>query len=199
MKNFLQDGKIVVVTAPEAVDSGEFIKIGELAGVAQTAADNGAEVPLLRCGVFDLPKAAGAFGQGDKLFWDTAAKNFTKDSSKTPVRAIAFAAAANDDASASVLIGDGDGLKMVAGQATTVTAADTIVTGLGKVLGVVVSYDTDPADANTFVSGTVGDQAGAPAAGSFILKSWKSNDAADVTPVAATAFAKKVNWIAFGV
>lgn len=199
MKNFLEEGKIVVVTALEAVDSGEFIKVGELAGVAQTAAANGEEVPLLRFGVFELPKSAGVFAQGDKLFWDPVAKNFTKDSSKSPVRAIAWAAAENGDTTASILIGDGDGLKMVAGQATTVTAADTIATGLGKVLGVVASFDTDPADANTFVSATVGDQAGAPVAGSFILKTWKSNDGADATPVAATVFAKKVNWIAFGV
>lgn len=199
MKNFLQEGKIVVVIAPEAVDSGEFIKVGELYGVAQTAADNGAEVPLLRCGVFDLPKAVGVLAQGDKLFWDPVAKNFTKDSSKSAIRAIAWAAAQNGDATASILIGDGDGLKMVAGQSSTVTAADTIVTGLGKVLGVVASYDSDAADANTFVSATVGDQNAAPVAGSIIIKTWKSGDGADVTPVAATVFGKKVNWIAFGV
>lgn len=84
------------------------------------------------------------------------------------------------------------------GQATTVAAVDTIVTGLNQVIAVVASYDTDPADANDFVSASIGDQAGTPAAGSILIKTWKTADGADVTPVAATAFSKKVNWIAIG-
>lgn len=84
------------------------------------------------------------------------------------------------------------------GQATTASAADTIVTGLKNVTAVVASLETDPADANITVSAQIGDQAGAPAAGSIYIKTWKSADGADVTPVAATSFSKKVNWIAFG-
>jgi predicted RecA/RadA family phage recombinase len=198
MKNYLQEGKTVLVIAPEAVDSGEFIVVGALSGVAVAAAAVTEEVELLRKGVFDLPKAGVALAQGDKLYWDSAAKVFTNDSSKTPMTAIAFAAALIGDATVSVLIGDGDGIRMVAGQHTTVTAADTKATGLSKVLGAIVSYDTDPADANIFVSATVGDQAGAPVVGSIIIKTWKSGDGADVTPTAATAFGKKVNYIAFG-
>jgi len=41
----------------------------------------------------------------------------------------------------------------------------------------------------------VGDQAGAPAAGSILLKTWKTLGG---TPAAATTFSKKVNWIAVG-
>lgn len=89
-------------------------------------------------------------------------------------------------------------LKVAAGQLTTVTATDTVVTGLASVISVVASYETDPADANVFVSAQIGDQAGSPAAGSIIIKTWKSGDGADVTPVAASAFSKKVNWIAVG-
>jgi hypothetical protein len=60
------------------------------------------------------------------------------------------------------------------------------------------SFETDPADANTFVSAQIGDQAGSPAAGSIIIKTWKTADGADVTPTAATSFSKLVNWIAVG-
>ncbi len=90
------------------------------------------------------------------------------------------------------------GLKVAYGQHTSVAASDTIITGLATVVAVVASYDTDPADANDFVSASIGDQAGAPAAGSILIKTWKSADGADVTPAAATAFSKKVNWIALG-
>lgn len=90
------------------------------------------------------------------------------------------------------------GKKIVGGQLTTVTAADTVVTGLATVTSVVVSFEDDPADANMFVSAQVGNQAGAPAAGSIVIKTWKSADGIDPTPVAATVFGKKVNWIAYG-
>lgn len=96
------------------------------------------------------------------------------------------------------VVGIGSGYKLARGQHTTATATDTVVTGLATVVSVVASYDTDPADANTFVSATIGNQSGAPAAGSIIIKTWKSGDGADVTPVAADAFSKKVNWIAVG-
>lgn len=87
---------------------------------------------------------------------------------------------------------------LVTGRATTVTAADTIATGLSSVAGVVATLDDDPGDDPMLVSATIGDQAGSPAAGSFILKTWKNTGGTDPTPLAATTFAKKVNWIAWG-
>lgn len=98
---------------------------------------------------------------------------------------------------AAAIAGVSAGLKIAGGQLTTVTATDTVVTGLATVVAVVVSYDTDPADANTYVSATIGDQAGTPAAGSIIIKTWKQSGT-DPTPIAADAFSKKVNWIAIG-
>ena len=89
------------------------------------------------------------------------------------------------------------GKKVAFGQHETVTAADTIATGLATVESIVASFETDPADANTYVSAQKGDQAGAPAAGSVIIKTWKQNGA-DPTPIAADAFGKLVNWIAIG-
>lgn len=88
--------------------------------------------------------------------------------------------------------------KIARGQLTTASATDTVVTGLTTVVSAVGCYDDSPGDANTFVSCTIGDQAGTPAAGSIIVKTWKTADGADVTPVAATSFSKKVNWIAIG-
>lgn len=89
-------------------------------------------------------------------------------------------------------------LPVAFGQALTATASDTVVTGLKQVAAVVAQYDTDPADANMFVSASIGDQAGTPAAGSILIKTWKTADGTDPTPTAATAFSKKVNWIAIG-
>ncbi len=46
-------------------------------------------------------------------------------------------------------------------------------------------------------SASIGDQAGAPAAGSILLKTWKPTATGDATPIAATTFGKKVNWWAY--
>jgi len=48
------------------------------------------------------------------------------------------------------------------------------------------------------VTAQIGDQAGTPAAGSIIIKSWQNTGGTDPTPAAASTFGKKVNWIAIG-
>ena len=90
------------------------------------------------------------------------------------------------------------GYKIARGRHTTVAAEDTIITGLATVVAVVACLDSDPVDDPFMCSATIGDQAGAPAAGSFILKTWKNTAGNDPTPAAATTFAKLVNWIAIG-
>lgn len=90
------------------------------------------------------------------------------------------------------------GRRVAFGVHTTVAAADTVVTGLTTVVSVVACYGTDPADANCYVSATIGDQAGSPAAGSVIIKTWQNTGGTDPTPAAAGSFSKLVNWIAIG-
>ena len=90
------------------------------------------------------------------------------------------------------------GYKIARGQHTTVAASDTVVTGLSTVVAVVAVLDADPGLNPLFVTASIGNQSGAPAAGSILIKSWRATAANDVTPVAATTFSKKVNWIAIG-
>ncbi len=85
------------------------------------------------------------------------------------------------------------------GQYTTSTASDTVITGLTTVVCAMASLDSDPGDDPSWVSATIGDQAGTPAAGSILIKTWKNTGGTDPTPAAASTFTKKVNWIAIGV
>jgi len=89
------------------------------------------------------------------------------------------------------------GTRVVFGTHTTVAAADTVVTGLAVVLMVIAGWETLIADANYNVQAQKGDQAGTPAAGSIVIRTFKT-DGTDPTPVAADAFSKLVNWIAIG-
>ena len=97
-----------------------------------------------------------------------------------------------------ILSQSGVPLKIARGQLTTVTAADTVATGLSTVAAVVASLESDPTDNPFMVSAQIGDQAGAPVAGSIIIKTWQNAAGTDPTPAAATTFGKKVNWVAIG-
>lgn len=82
-----------------------------------------------------------------------------------------------------------------------VTGTATVVTGLATVVAVVASPQSDlDGDTLAGVSATIGNQAGAPAAGSIIIKCWKvttGGAAGNPTQIAATV-AKSVNWTAYG-
>lgn len=103
----------------------------------------------------------------------------------------------NNSGIANAIAGVGASYRVARGVAA-ITGTGTVVTGLTTVVAVVVSAQTDPdGTALAAVSGTIGDQAGTPAAGSVILKAWKITAADNAALIAATA-AKSINWIAIG-
>lgn len=101
--------------------------------------------------------------------------------------------------SVDIVAGAAAGYMIARGQHTTLAAVDTVVTGLTTVVAAIACLDDDPTLANTqWVTCSIGDQAGSPAAGSIIISGWIPTAAGDVTPKAAATFGKKVNWIAVG-
>jgi len=79
MKNYIQTGDTLTVTAPAALASGDVVHVGQLVGIAATDAESGADVSILTRGVFELPKAAAlAISAGDLVYWATAAGEVTK-------------------------------------------------------------------------------------------------------------------------
>lgn len=59
MKNFIQDGKSLTLTAPAGgVTSGDTLVVGVVPVVAQTDAVAGAQFTGLTCGVFNVPTAS---------------------------------------------------------------------------------------------------------------------------------------------
>lgn len=78
MNNYVQDGKILTVTAPAALASGGFTRVGFLAGVAAAAYLINTAAEIQTMGVFNLPKATGVtFAVGDKVYWDATNNNVT--------------------------------------------------------------------------------------------------------------------------
>lgn len=98
MKNYIQPGKTVTVTAPATVTSGQLVVVGSLIGVAAYDAAPGAEVEIDTEGVFTLPKVlTDVVAQGDKLFWDSGVAKVTKTAGtgSKPFVGVARAAAGN--------------------------------------------------------------------------------------------------------
>lgn len=92
------------------------------------------------------------------------------------------------------------GKKIARGVHQQAAAADTIATGLATVVACGATWRDTPTLKQLFLTATIGDQAGAPAAGSIIVKSFKPTAANDVTPTAATDFSDNLslNWWAIG-
>lgn len=87
------------------------------------------------------------------------------------------------------------GYRIARGVATTVTASDTIVTGLTTVVAAVANLDAGPVVGAEIANASIGNQSGAPAAGSILIQTWSTLGG---TPVGATTFTLKVDWIAIG-
>jgi hypothetical protein len=111
---------------------------------------------------------------------------------------IATDVAASGDATISnagvITVGAIGGKKIARGVHQQAAATDTVATGLATVVAVVVSYRDTPTAKQNFVTASIGNQSGAPVAGSFLQSTFKS------TFAAADDFTDNIsfNWIAVG-
>jgi predicted RecA/RadA family phage recombinase len=78
MKNYVQPGATLTLTAPYAVTSGDGLLVGAIFGVATGDAASGATVEAALTGVFDLTKIGSqAWTVGAKVYWDDTNKRCT--------------------------------------------------------------------------------------------------------------------------
>lgn len=103
MKNFVQPGDVLTVTAPADVASGDLVLVGSLFGIATASAKAGAEVEITAGGVYDMPKvSAQAWTQGAPLYWDPAVKLVTSVAGALTKIGVAAVVAANPSAAGRV-------------------------------------------------------------------------------------------------
>ncbi|WP_349361230.1 DUF2190 family protein [Stappia sp.] len=78
MKNYVQPGTTLTLTAPYAVTSGDGLLVGSIFGVAAGDAASGATIEAALTGVFDLTKIGSqAWTVGAKIYWDDTNKRCT--------------------------------------------------------------------------------------------------------------------------
>lgn len=104
MRNFIQSGDLIKVTAPAGgVTSGDGVLIGSLFGIAGGSAVEGGALTLATKGVYELPKLGTAvLGTGDKVSWD--ATNSRCDAPGSGLYPIGVAVEAAGNGSATVKV-----------------------------------------------------------------------------------------------
>jgi predicted RecA/RadA family phage recombinase len=106
MKNYVQEGKTITVTAPAAVASGQYVVVGAIRGVAAFDAASGEPVELATEGVFTLPKvAADNIAAGDLLYWTGTACTKTAGTGSKPLVGVATKPAAVNATTVQVKLG----------------------------------------------------------------------------------------------
>jgi predicted RecA/RadA family phage recombinase len=103
MKNFIQEGNNITLTAPYNVTSGDGLLVGSVFGVASNDALLNAEVQTQLTGVFSIKKTnAQAWTQGALIYWDNTAKECTTTPTSNKLVGTAVAAAVNPSATGLV-------------------------------------------------------------------------------------------------
>ncbi len=112
MENYVQDGKVLTVTAPYALTSGHGCLVGRLFGAAINDALISTEAQIQTEGVVALAKDSSTFAQGDPVYWDDSAHVATSTSSGTLIGS-ATAAAATGVATVNVKLNWSNGAGVV--------------------------------------------------------------------------------------
>ena len=103
MKNYVQPGDILTLTAPYDRTSGQGALVGSMFGVAVRDVLNGASGQFQTIGVFELDKtSAQAWTEGSLIYWDNTNKVATTTATSNKLIGAAVAAAANPSATGLV-------------------------------------------------------------------------------------------------
>lgn len=95
MKNYVQPGNTLTLTAPYAVTSGDGLLVGSIFGIASGDAALGELVETALVGVFDITKAGSqAWTVGAKVYWDDTNKRTTSVATSNTLIGVATEAVA---------------------------------------------------------------------------------------------------------
>lgn len=99
MKNYVQPGEVITLTAPYAVASGDGFLVGSIFAVATTSGAINDIVEGMTCGVIQLKKtSAQAWTVGQRVYWDNTAKEVTTTVGSNTLIGAAVSVAVNPSA-----------------------------------------------------------------------------------------------------
>jgi hypothetical protein len=179
---------------------------GVVGVTTEVAAADQEPVDVIHGGIaYVMVGAAGAVTRGDRIASDALGCAITAVAGANIIGIAIQSGAAGEvievllalagtGAVGAEVVGEAGGYKIARGVHVQVAAVDTIVTGLTTVTSVTASFVGAPTAKQAFVGATIGDQAGAPAAGSIELKTFTAAYAAAVDFTDNLS----VSWIAIG-
>ena len=95
MKNYVQPGNTITLTAPYVVASGDGLLVGTIFGIATGAAALGETVEVALTCIFDLTKIGSqAWTVGAKVYWDDTKKRTTNVATSNTLIGVAVEAVA---------------------------------------------------------------------------------------------------------
>ena len=95
MKNYVQPGNTITLTAPYALASGDGLLVGSIFGIAAGAAALGDPVETTLVGVFDITKVGSqAWTAGARIYWDDTNKRTTNVATSNTLIGVATEAVA---------------------------------------------------------------------------------------------------------
>jgi len=96
MKNFIQPGETITITAPHDLKSGSPVMLGSIFGVATNDALKDQDLELTLTGVFSLPKVATeSWTTGTLLYWNEVANALTSIADNNQLVGVAITRAAS--------------------------------------------------------------------------------------------------------
>lgn len=107
MASYVQGDCLIDYTPSAAVAAGDVVVLNDLVTVAPVAIAANKLGAVAIEGVFSMPKATGAIGQGALVYWDATAGNVTTTATGNKRAGKAAKAAASGDATVQVLINIG--------------------------------------------------------------------------------------------
>ena len=103
MRNYIQAGENITVTADAAATSGEGVKVENLFGIASGDAEIGDPLVLVTQGVFEMPKvAADDIALGATVYWRSSDGLVTITASGNTKIGVAVSAAGNPSSAVRV-------------------------------------------------------------------------------------------------
>ncbi len=200
MKNFIQEGDYVSVAAPYTVVAGAGVLLGGIFGVAVDDAASGAQVVVLREGVFDmLAVTTDTLSAGDQVYWDNSAKKATSVAADNTLIGYALLAKLNPATTARVVLnqaiaGVRGGTAAIVGGTTALDGSNPtpVVTGLTTVTGfsATLAGTAAPGDNTSVLTYDI-------SGGTVNVYAWKNTGGTDPTLVASTG-TETFSWIATG-
>jgi predicted RecA/RadA family phage recombinase len=103
MKNYVQPGENITLTAEAAANSGDGVKVGTLFGIASGDAEIGDPLVLVTEGVFEMPKVAtDDIAIGAAVYWRSGDGLVTTTATSNTKVGVAIMAAGNPSSAVRV-------------------------------------------------------------------------------------------------